>query len=92
MVDKKQLNQTIREIRQSKRVPFQMANETLADEIWPYIQKKMPEVQLVKCGICQWFVTKNQKKYLLLELRCLKENAEKKLAEIEGAIMDLNKE
>lgn len=47
---------TSREIRKRKSKPYQMANEPLAEEMLPYLQKEFPEMRIVKFGIVQWLV------------------------------------
>lgn len=47
---------TSREIRKRKSKPYQMANRPLAEEMFPYLQKEFPELQMVKFGTMQWLV------------------------------------
>lgn len=90
-MNREHLEYMIEEIRSRKGTPYQMANEDLADEMFPYIRGEFPEAQMVKQGIGQYIVvTKRARTALIKLLVDSKAKHENYIAEIEKAVNELN--
>lgn len=90
MIDKEQFDYTMHKIRQNRGL-YQMANEDLAKEMFPYIQQILPHARLVQCGIYQWIVADSKAlRRLVKDLENMKTEKEKELEEINNAILQLN--
>lgn len=59
-MDKEYLSYVLKEINEHKRIPFHMANEAIADEIFLYIQTAFPDARMVKLGIAQYITVTAQ--------------------------------
>jgi len=91
MVYKKEIDYTIAEIKKRKGTPYHMANENLANELYPYIKNEFENVKMIKCGIEQWFVvTESAKKKLIKQLEQHIVTERKMLIELQSAINRLN--
>lgn len=89
-MDREHLEYNLREIRKHKGAPFQMANEELADEQFPYIKEEFPEAVMVKYDIVQYIiVTKRARTALIKRLMASKEKHENYIAELEKAVNEL---
>lgn len=66
-MDKKHLSYILNEISEHKGTPFQMANEAIADEMFPYIQMTFPNALMVKLGIAQYIAVTAQARNTLAE-------------------------
>lgn len=91
MVDRDTIKYTITEIKKKKGTPYHMANEKLADELYPYIQNEFRDVQMIKYGVTQWFVVSERAKNKVkkqLENKIVEHN--QALVEIQGAVNKLN--
>lgn len=78
---------TVNEIKKRKGVPYMMANEELAVDIFPYIVEQYPEAVMVKLGIEQWIaVNKRSRKSLHKRLEARIDGHLKCISEIESAI------
>ena len=85
--DQDHLDWTIREINKRKGVPHYMANEELADKIFPGIKEEFPDAIMVKLGIDQFIaVNKRSKNVLIKRLTIRKEGYEQCIREINSAI------
>lgn len=90
-MDKEFLEYLLKEIRSHKGVPYQMANEEYADEMFPYVKQIYPEAQMVKYDIEQYIVvTKRARTALIKLLRASQAKHENCIAEIERAVNELN--
>lgn len=90
MVDKEQFDYTMHKIRQNKGL-YQMANEDLAKEMFPYIQQIFPQARLIQCGIHQWIATDLKAiRELAKDLKNIKAKKEKELQEINNAIAQMD--
>lgn len=90
MIDKEQFDYTMNKIRQNRGL-YQMANENLAKETFPYIQQIFPQARLIQCGIYQWIAADlKATKRIAKDLRNMKINKEKELDEINNAIAQLD--
>lgn len=90
MIDKEQLNYTMHKIRQNRGL-YQMSNESLAKEMFPYIQQVFPQARLIQCDIYQWIAIDSKAfKKLSKDLKNMKAEKEKELEEINNAISRLN--
>lgn len=89
-MEKEELEYTLKEIKRDPSRPYRMANEPLADEEYPYICKRIPGTQMIKCGIFQYFVTNEEaKKALLKRLAQLRKEALDELHELDKAIKEI---
>lgn len=89
-MDRDHLKYNLREIQKHKGMPFQMANEELADEQFPYIKAEFPEAVMVKCDIDQYIVvTKRARTVLIKRLMASKAKHENDIVEIEKAVNKL---
>ena len=59
-MDKEYLSYVLEEIGGHKEIPFQMANEAIADEIFPHIQTIFPNAKMIKFGIAQYITVTAQ--------------------------------
>lgn len=57
----------LKEITSNINVPFEMANEDLADDVFPYIKRVFPNAIMVKCGIDQYIVVNDRAKNALIQ-------------------------
>ena len=91
MVDREHLAYIIKEINESKGTPYQIANEELADEIFPYLKKEFPDIQMVKYDVYQWFVvTKRAGNTLKKQLEEMILNHNYSISELKKTINKLN--
>lgn len=81
-MNKEYLSYVLEEINEHKRIPFQMANEVIADEMFPYIQTAFPNARMVKLGIAQYITVTTQAKNVLTEQMKLRQA--KHLQEVEA--------
>lgn len=81
-MDKGHLSYILEEIGEHKGIPFQMANEALADEIFPYIQTAFPNALMVKLGIAQYIAVTAQARSALADQ--MRDQQEKHLQEAEA--------
>jgi len=90
-MDKEFLEYLLKEIRSHKGVPYQMANEEYADEMFPYVKQIYPEAQMVKYDIEQYIVVTKRAPvgFLSYQVRS-EEKKENCIAEIERAVNELN--
>lgn len=80
----------IDKLSKKKGTPYCMANESLADNIFPHIKKKFPEAIMIKIGIEQYItVTKRAQNALIKRLKSRKAEHEKTINEIDSAIEKL---
>ena len=82
-MDKEMLEYILKEIdyEQQHGNYFLMHNEPAADEMFPYIQGKYPNVIMVKVGLRQYFAVSEQTRKAIKEQ--LEENKRKHLEDIE---------
>lgn len=91
-IDQEHLAYIIKQINKSKGKPFEMANEALADEMFPYIQKHFPSAEIFKFDIMQYIViSKRAKNILIKNFKELKQKKESELEEIKLLLDELNK-
>lgn len=84
------LNWVIRNIKKRVNAPYMMANEPLADDIFPNIKKEFPEAIMIKIGIEQWItVTKRGQNALIKLFKNRRSEYEKSINEVESAIEKL---
>jgi hypothetical protein len=77
----------VKEINKRKGTPHHMANEELADDIFPFIRDQFPEAIMVKLGIGQFItVSKRGQNALIKRLKSRKEAHEKDINELNYAI------
>lgn len=89
-IDREHLAYIIKEINKDKEKPFKMANEELADEMFPYIQKEFPEAKIYKYDYYQFIViSKRGKNALIKRMKSLKEEHEKKIKQIDQLLSEL---
>jgi len=63
------LKWVIEKINKRKHRPYYMANEELADDIFPGIQAEFPDAKMIKYGISQYItVTKRAENALIRDL------------------------
>jgi len=80
----------IKNVNERKGTPYCMANEELADQMFPYIKEKFPEAIIIKIGIEQFVtVTKRGQNALIKNLKERKVKLEKTINEIDFAIEKL---
>lgn len=92
-MDKEHFDYILKEINEHSGTPYQMANEEIADEMFPYIQMEFPNARIAKLGITQYIVVTTRAKNVLIRQMELRE--EKHLQEvtiIEQMLSDLKKE
>ena len=84
------LEYNLKEIRRHKGIPFDLANETLADEQFPYIKQDFPGAQMIKYDICQYIiVTDRARKVLIKRLDALKTKYETWIQKLDEVIKQL---
>jgi len=84
------LEWTIRNINKRINAPHMMANEKLADDIFPNIRRYFPEAIMIKIGIVQWItVTKRGQNALIKLLKRDISEHERDIREIENAIKQI---
>lgn len=83
MIDRDCLDYTVNEIKRRKGNPYHMANEALADELYPYIKNIFPDMQMIKYGTSQWFIVSKRAK------NSLKKQMEHKITEHKRALVDI---
>lgn len=89
-MDKEHLEYNLKIIREHKNIPFEMSNEELADEQFPYIKKEFPNAQMIKSGIRQYVVVSVRARTILMkQLETRKWEYERVIMEISQAISDL---
>ena len=89
-MDREYLKYNLRDIRAHKDFPFQLANEKLADEQFPFIKAEFPDALMVKYDIFQYIVvTEHARLTLITELASIKSNHEQQIVEIEKAVAHL---
>lgn len=89
-MDREYLKYNLRDIRAHKDFPFQLANEKLADEQFPFIKAEFPDALMVKYDIFQYIVvTEHARLTLITELASIKSNHEQQIVEIEKAVEHL---
>ena len=85
--DQDHLDWAIREINKKKNTPHYMANEELADKIFPGIKEEFSDAIMIKFGIDQFIaVNKRSKNALIKRLTIRKEGYEQCIREINSAI------
>lgn len=57
----------LKEIASNISMPFEMANEELADDVFPYIKRAFPNAIMVKCGIEQYVVVNDRARNALIK-------------------------
>ncbi|HBC99815.1 MAG TPA: hypothetical protein DC053_11420 [Lachnoclostridium sp.] len=93
MMDWEHLEFNMRDFRKQKGKPFCLANEEVADEMFPYVLAEFPEAVMVKQGICQYItVTKRARNELIKRFQISILNHEKEIAEINHAMQTLKAE
>lgn len=84
------LEWVIRNINKRVNAPYMMANENLADDIFPNVKRYFPEAIMIKIGISQWIaVTKRGQNALIKLLKSYIAEHEKEIREIENAIKQI---
>lgn len=81
-MDKEHLQYMLKEINAHKGIPFQMSNEEIADEMFPFIKEYFPDALLVKHDIDQYIVVTTRGKNVLIKQ--LESRKKKHLQEIES--------
>lgn len=66
-MDKEHLDYILKEVNEHRGTPFQMANEEIANEMFPYIQMAFPNAQMVKQGIAQYITVSTRAKNVLIK-------------------------
>ena len=90
-MDRAFLEYTLKEIRNHKGKPYQMANEEYSDALFLHVKQIFPEPQMVKCDIAQYIVvTKRAQTALIKLLLDSKAKHENYITEIEAALNGLN--
>lgn len=82
----------VKEISKRKGTPHYMANEELADDIFPYIQEEFPDALMVKVNTESYgeqfiVVTKRAQNALIKRLKARKDNYERCIQEVDSALM-----
>lgn len=91
IVDRAFLEYTLKESRNHKGKPYQMANEEYSDALFLHVKQIFPEAQMVKCDIAQYIVvTKRAQTALIKLLLDSKAKHENYITEIEAALNGLN--
>ena len=81
------LDWVVRNIKKRINAPYMMANEDLADDIFPYLKMEFPDAIMVKIGIEQWItVTKRGQNALIRLLKSRRTEYEKSINEVKSAI------
>ena len=89
-MNREHLEINLRDIRKHRDIPFQLANEELADEQFPFIKAEFPNAQVAKYDIFQYIVvTQNACLVLITELEAIKAKHEQHIAEIEKTLDQL---
>lgn len=89
-MNKEHLEYNLRDIRKHKDIPFQLANEKLADEQFPFIKAEFSKAQMVKYDIFQYIVvTRSAWLRLIKELESIEANHKRHIVEIEKAVNHL---
>jgi len=89
-VDLDHLNWMIKSINKKKGTPYAMANEELADKMFPFVKDKFPEAIIIKIGIEQYItITKRAQNKLIKILKEHKIKHENTIKEIDNAIENL---
>ena len=81
----------VKEISKKKGTPYYLANEELADDIFPYIKEEFPDALMVKVNTESYgeqfiVVTKRAQNALIKCLRARKDNYERCIKEVNSAI------
>lgn len=93
MVDIEFVKFIIKEIKECKNVPFEMANKKLVDEFLPEIKKEIPQIEVYEIDSRQWFVmTKTAKKKLALQLNKEIERHREKASSLSKVIESINRD
>lgn len=80
----------LQELRSSKEMPYTMANEELADELFPHVKAIYPCATMVKIGTGQYIVvTGHARNILLKKLAASRVGHENCIAKIEKAVNEL---
>lgn len=82
---------TLREINKKKGTPYHMANEELADDIFPYIMEEFKDAIMVKIKTESYseqfiVVTKRAQNALAKRLKARKDNYLRCIQEVDSAI------
>lgn len=82
---------TLKEINKRKGTPHYIANEELADDIFPYIKEEFEGAIMVKIhteSYCEQFivVTKRAQNSLIKQLKTRKDNYERCIKEVDSAL------
>ena len=89
-MDRDHLEYNLQDIRKYRGTPFQMVNEELADEQFPYIKAEFPEAQMIKCGIFQYIViTRHAGTTLIEKLETLRKDYQSRANALQKAIIQL---
>ena len=87
------INYALGEIEKNINKPYIMANEELADELFPEVKKIYSNAKMVKLGIGQYItVSKKAEKDIIKRLKAERENHEKKIKEIDYCICSISLE
>ncbi len=93
-MDRDHLECNMRDLRKQKGKPFCLANEEVADEMFPYVLVEFPGAVMVKQGIGQYIVvSKRARTDLIKRFQASRLIHEKEIVDIEKAVNELkNKE
>jgi len=93
-MDREHLECNMRDLRKQKGKPFCLANEEVADEMFPYVLAEFPGATMVKQGISQYIVvSKRARNDLIKRFQASKRIHEREITGIEKAVNELkNKE
>jgi len=91
-MDRGNLEWNLNELRKHKSSPYCLANEEIADEMFPFVQVEFPNAIMVKQGISQYIVvSKRAKTSLLKKFQDSKDKHAKAILEIDNVIHELDK-
>ena len=85
---------TVKEITKRKETPHYLANEELADDIFPFIKEEFPEALMIKVKTESYgeqfiVVTKRAQNALVKHLKARKDNYERCIKEVDSAIKSI---
>ena len=91
-MDRGNLEWNLNELRKHKGSPYCLANEEIADEMFPFVQVEFPNAIMVKQGISQYIVvSRRAKTSLLKKFQDSKIKHEKAIIEIDNVMHELEK-
>lgn len=84
----------VKEINKRKGMPYYLANEELADDIFPHIKEEFPDALMIKVNTQSYgeqfiVVTKRAQNALIKRLKARKDNYEKCIREVDSAIKSI---